>query len=137
MTDNAYELITLTAGVDYSPTAISGDKRKSSTESTSITYTQIGASAQHGFTRGPVFKVEFVDLSAVTATHIKIWGLGNEDTEAPIYPKTYFSSASAAKNVIPVYLKKFIFCNSSGVEVAAGGAYTVVGYKKRSMPIVW
>ena len=61
----------------------------------------------------------------------------NRDDDAPIYPVAYLSSANAAKGKIEVYLKKFIFCNSAGVLAAPGGAYTVVGYKKKSMPISW
>jgi|JI9StandDraft_1071089.scaffolds.fasta_scaffold18983_6 hypothetical protein len=137
MFNSASELITLEHNVDYSPTPVSTDKRRSPGEPTSLSYWQIGATEQYGFTRGPIFKVEFVNLSAVTATHVKIWGLENRDDDAPIYPVAYLSSANAAKGKIEVYLKKFIFCNSAGVLAAPGGAYTVVGYKKKSMPISW
>jgi len=36
-----------------------------------------------------------------------------------------------------VYLRKFMFCNSTGVIRNPSGAYTVVGYKKRVIPIAW
>jgi len=137
MTQTAHELILLDDGVDYSPTFVSTDKRAGRSGATSIGYHQIGVDQQYGFSRGPIAKIEFVDISAVTATHVKVWGLGNEDDDAPIYPKAYFTSATSNRNIIPVYLKKFIFCNSSGVEAAAGGAYTVIGHKLKTAPLTW
>jgi hypothetical protein len=131
------ELIELTHNVDYSPTFVSTDRRVGPAEKSSLGYYQIGATQQWGFARGPIFKMEVVSLTGVgSPTHMKIWGIDNLDDDAPIYPLTYFSSASAAKNVIEVYLKKFIFCDSAGVLVAPTN-YTIVGYKKRVLPIAW
>lgn len=131
------ELIELTHNVDYTPTFVSTDRRAGPNEKSALGYYQIGATQQWGFARGPIFKIEVVSLVSVGApTHIKIWGLENLDDDAPIYPLTYFSSASAAKNTIEVYLKKFMFCDSSGVEVTPTD-YTIVGYKKRAMPVAW
>jgi hypothetical protein len=97
MVESGTELISLINGENYSPTFISTDKRKGPGERTTIGYWQIGESVQHGFSRGPVFKVEFVDLANVTTpTHVKVWGLDNLDDDAPIYPLSYFSSTSSS-----------------------------------------
>lgn len=138
MTGSGTELILLQhnsasadpGGIDYSPTKISTDKRLPAGTPSTLGYYQIGVNDQYGYAFGPVFKVEFVDLSAVTATHIKIWGLDNKDDNAPIYPKSYLVNHPLLK----VYLKKFEFVNSAGTVVPPGGAYTVVGYKKRALP---
>lgn len=140
MINSGTELINLIAGENYSPTFISADRRRPSTERTTVGYWQIGDTTQHGFSRGPVFKVEFVDLSGIlTATHVKIWGVDNLDNDAPIYPITYFSDNTAPwKTTVEVYLQKFIFCDINGDEVLEDdGNYTVVGYKKRVIPIAW
>ena len=133
MLNSASELILLTAGVNYEPTFVSTDKRVPSSEKTSLGYWQIGELQQYGFAKGPIFKVEFVDLASISATHVKIWGIDHKDDDAPIYPVTYLN---AIKRPIDAYLKKFIFCNSSGVE-ASETTYTVVGYKKKSMLSIW
>lgn len=134
MLTSAIELISLTSGINYAPTFISTDKRVNSSQPTSLGYWQIGELQQYGFARGPIFKVEFADLSAVLATHIKIWALENKDNDAPIYPITYFTTW---RPILDVYLKEFIFCDAGGTETAAGGAYSIIGYKKRAMPIAW
>jgi hypothetical protein len=138
MINSGTELINLMAGENYSPTFVSADRRRPSTERTTVGYWQIGDTTQHGFARGPVFKVEFVDLSGVAANYIKIWGVDNLDNDAPIYPITYFSDTTAPwRTTIEVYLQKFIFCDVNGDEVAEEGDYTIVGYKKRVIPIAW
>jgi hypothetical protein len=138
MINSGTELITLIAGENYAPTFVSTDRRRPATERTTVGYWQIGDTTQHGFARGPVFKVEFVDLSGVSAQYIKIWGVDNLDNDAPIYPVTYFSDVTAPwRTTIEVYLQKFEFCDVSGNPVEAGGEYTVVGYKKRVIPIAW
>ncbi|CAB4159261.1 hypothetical protein UFOVP699_78 [uncultured Caudovirales phage] len=139
MIESGTELITLIDGENYSPTFISTDKRKGPGEKTTVGYWQIGDTTQHGFARGPVFKVEFVDLSNVTTpTHVKIWGVDNQDADAPIYPLSYFkSSTSPWSTTVHVYLQKFQFCDSAGTPVAADGDYLVVGYKKRVLPLAW
>jgi hypothetical protein len=138
MINSGTELITLIAGENYSPTFISTDKRKASYEKTTVGYWQIGDTIQHGFSRGPVFKVEFADLSSVTATHIKIWGVDNLDNTAPIYPVSYFSDITSPwKTTVDVYLQKFEFCDGAGNITPAGGNYTIVGYKKRVVPLAW
>lgn len=134
MNSPGYELITLLAGVDYSPTFVSTDRRVPPTTKTSLGYYQIGADQQYGYSKGPVYRLELVDLSSVTATHIKIWGLGNRDDSAPIYPISYINSL--VNPIVEVWLKKFEFCDSEGV-IATETEYTIVGYKKNAMPIVW
>ena len=133
MLESGVELINLEDGIDYAPISVSVDRRVPSTERTTLSYWQIGELQQYGFARGPVFKVEFVSLAGVAPTHVKIWGIDNKDDVAPIYPKTYFTNHP----VIHVYLRKFIFCDSAGVPALAGGNFTVVGYKKRVMPLAW
>jgi len=135
MLESGTELITLINDTVYSPTFVSTDKRRPSTAPTTVGYWQIGETQQYGFSRGPVFKLEFVDLSSVSVgvTHIKIWGVDNEDNDAPIYPITYFND----NPVIHVYLRKFLFCDAAGESVDPVGSYTVVGYKKRVLPLAW
>ena len=136
MTQTGFELIELTAGINYSPTFISTDKRLPANEKTTIGYNQIGEIAQYGFAHGPVFKIEFVNLSSIaTATHVKIWGLGNQDAAAPLYPITYFNP-SYGNTKLAIWLKKFEFCDNSGDPIEETN-YTVVGYKKKAMPLAW
>lgn len=135
MLESGTELITLLNDTIYSPTFVSTDKRRPSSQATTVGYWQIGETQQYGFSRGPVFKVEFADLSGLEGgvTHVKIWGVDNQDDDAPIYPVGYFST----NPIIHVYLKKFLFCDSSGTKVTPAGDYLVVGYKKRVIPIAW
>lgn len=133
MLNSGTELLSLIAGINYEPTFISTDKRVSSP--TTLNYWQIGELQQYGFARGPIFKIELVDLSSVTATHIKIWGIENKDNDAPLYPLQYFLSLSS-QPIIDVYLKKFEFCDINGDPVNET-TYTIVGYKKKVMPLSW
>lgn len=135
MLESGTELITLLNNTIYSPTFVSTDKRRNSSQATTVGYWQIGETQQYGFSRGPVFKLEFADLSGLEAgvTHVKIWGVDNQDDDAPIYPVNYFST----NPIIHVYLKKFLFCDAAGVAVTPAGDYLVVGYKKRVIPIAW
>jgi hypothetical protein len=98
-------------------------------------YWQIGELQQYGFAKGPIFKVEFADLSSIsTATHVKIWAIDNKDNDAPIYPITYLTTF---RPILDLYLKYFIFCDSSGNEVVESPGYSVIGYKKKAMLSVW
>jgi hypothetical protein len=133
MANYATEIIQLEAGTDYTPTFIRTDRRIPAPQPTSLGYVQIGAAAQEGNAKGPIFKVEFADLTAVSAEYIKIWGLQNDDTNAPIYPITYLNTW---RPIIDIYLKKFIFCTIDGTLVAETD-YTVIGYKKNTMPTVY
>lgn len=134
MLESGVELINLYHDLDYSPTFKSTDRRAQG-GSTTLGYYQIGDLVQYGYARGPVFKVEFVSLGSAGASYVKIWGIDNIDNDAPVYPITYL--ASDKQPVIHVYLKKFIFCDINGTPVSPSGAYTVVGYKKRVMPVAW
>jgi hypothetical protein len=135
MLESGTELITLINDTVYAPTFVSTDRRRPSTERTTVGYWQIGETQQYGFSRGPVFKVEFVNLDDVDAgvTHVKIWGIDNEDNDAPVYPINYFTN----NPIVHVYLRKFLFCDSAGDPVDPVGDYTVVGYKKRVLPLAW
>ena len=135
MTNYATEIINLTAGLNYEPTFIRTDKRLPSTQPTSLGYYQIGELAQYGNAKGPIFRIEFADTSSIAvATHVKIWGLDNDDLTAPLYPITYLQNW---RPILDVYVKKFIFCDSAGVEVDEEGNYTVIGYKKKTLPTVF
>jgi len=133
--DSAVEFIELEhydlGSIDYQPTFISGDKRMHAGGTTSIGQWDIGSSGHQGNMRSPIFKVTFVDISAVTATHIKVWGIGNDNNDAAIFPKTYL----VANPELSVYLRKFEFTNGAGTVVAPGGAYTIIGSKKKVMPL--
>lgn len=135
MLESGTELITLLNDTVYAPTFISTDKRQPNSAPTTLGYWQIGENQQYGFARGPVFKIEFanVDDLAVGVTHVKIWGVDNQDNDAPIYPISYISN----NPIIHVYLKKFLFCDAAGDPVEPAGDYLVVGYKKRVLPLAW
>lgn len=135
MTNYATEIIQLNAGVNYEPTFIRTDKRRSALETSTLGYYQIGELAQYGNAKGPIFRVEFADTSLVaTASHVKIWGLDNDDTNAPLYPISYLNTW---RPILDIYVKKFIFCDSAGVEVDEEGNYTVIGYKRKTLPTVY
>jgi hypothetical protein len=135
MTPYATELISIEAGLNYEPTIIRTDRRRYASETTSLGQVQIGELQQYGNAKGSIFKIEFVDLSSIaTATHIKIWGIQNDDTNAPLFPISYIN---LAKRHIDVYLKKFIFCDSDGGEVDETGNYSAIGYKKNVVPTVY
>lgn len=135
MTNYATEIINLTAGLNYEPTFISTDRRRSPLEPTTLGYYQIGELAQYGNARGPIYKIEFADTSLIAvATHVKIWGLDNDDLNAPLYPIAYLQ---AWRPILDVYAKKFIFCDSLGAEIDETGNYTVIGYKRKTLPTVY
>ena len=128
----ATEIIAVEAGVDYTPTFVRTDKRRQSTETTSLGYFQVGVLQQYGNARGPIFRLEFADLTNInSASHIKIWGKENDDINAPLYPIVYLLSV---RTIVDVYLKKFIFCDANGNEIDESGNYRVMGYKRNVMP---
>jgi hypothetical protein len=134
MTNYATEIIKIEAGLNYAPTFISTDKRRSSIQPTSLGYYQIGELQQYGNAKGPIFKIEFADLTSITAQYVKIWGLDNDDTNAPIYPVTYLQTW---RPVVDIYLKKFIFCQSDGTPVEESStSYTILAYKRKVIPTV-
>ena len=134
MLNSAIELIKLTAGVNYEPTFISTDKRRPTGMPTSLGYYQIGEVQQYGYAKGPIFKIDFADISNVsTATHLKIWGLDNVNDDVPIYSIDYLKTKT-----FEIYLKKFIFCDGDGVVIEEElTSYLVVGHKKKVMPFNW
>jgi len=120
--------------VDYIPTWISTDKRG---HSTSIGYWQIGSEVQHGLTYSPVYKMIFADISAVDATHIKIWGISNITDDAALFPIEYFerSTAKSGSSELHVFLNKFEFTDAAGEVVVETNPYSIIGVKKKSMPL--
>ena len=140
MLESGTELIDLVAGESYMPTKTSVDKRNARQLNTSLAYWQIGANAQQGISFGPVFKIEFVDLSSLPgpATHVKIWGVQNETDTAPLWPISYFALTANTNKVIGIWLNKFEFTDSDGVvQEVDEEDYSVIGYKKRVYPMVW
>lgn len=128
------EILTLENAVSYAPVFIVTDKRTSDPNKTTLKYPQVGGpdpSDKIGNADGPIYMIEFVDLNAVTATHIKIWGLDNDDLNAAIYPVIYLVSNPK----VYVWLDKFEFTDVNGDTEAAGGVYTIFGHRKRKHPI--
>lgn len=123
----AAELIELEAGINYAPTKISTDKRNKS--SNAIGYYQIGEADQYGNANGPIFRMSFVDLSSVTATHIQLFGIKNEGTDGVEIPVSYFSNVP----VWDIYLQKFEFTDGSG-SVQTESDYQIIGHKLKQLP---
>lgn len=131
---SATEILTLENAISYAPVWIVTDKRTSDPEKTTLKYPQVGgpdASDKIGNADGPIYMIEFVDLSAVTATHVKIWGLDNDDINAPVYPISYILDNPK----LHIWLDQFEFTDAAGSTVAAGGVYTIFGHRKRKYPI--
>jgi hypothetical protein len=129
------EILTLENGISYAPVWIVTDKRISDPEKTTLKYPQVGGPTtadKIGNANGPIYMIEFADLdSVVTATHIKILGLDNDDLNAALYPVAYLK----LNPKVYVWLDQFEFTNSAGTPVAAGGAYTIFGHRKRKYPV--
>ncbi len=140
MNDFATELIELNNAasaspeLSYKPIYIVTDKRRVDPNKTTLKYLQVGgptANDKIGNALGAIFKVEFVDLSALSATHIKIWGIHNDDDSAVIYPVAYLNGIT-----LNVVLDKFEFTDAVGNIAAAGGAYTIIGHRKNTQPLL-
>ena len=132
MTNTPTELIKLTNGVDYSPVWISTDRRQPDPTKTTMVYSQVGgptAEDKIGNTYGPIFRVEFVDVASITATHVKVWGIDNTDDDAAIYPVAYL----ALNPKLDIWLKKIEFTDADGLTVA-GGTSIIYGHRKRTFP---
>ena len=135
MLNSAIELLKLTHDVNYEPTFVSTDRRRPNLP-TSLGYYQIGELQQYGYAKGPIFKIEFVTLPGSGPTHVQLFGIENIDADAPIYPISYLNNLT--DRTLEVYLKKFVFCNSSGTkQTVAANQYLVVGHKKKVMPFNW
>ena len=131
---SATEILTLEPDVSYAPVWIVTDKRTSDPEKTTLKYPQVGgpdASDKIGNADGPIYMIEFADLSALaTAEFVKIWGLDNDDINAPIYPIAYLRNNPR----VYVWLDKFVFTDRFGQPVEET-KYTVLGHRKRKYPI--
>jgi len=128
------EILTLENGISYAPVWIVTDKRTSDPEKTTLKYPQVGGpdvADKIGNANGPIYMIEFVDLSAVSATHIKVLGIDNDELNAPIYPISYILDNPK----VYVWLDQFEFVDSLGNTVAAGGPFTIFGHRKRKYPI--
>jgi hypothetical protein len=119
----------------YEPVWISTDRREQDPNKTTLKYSQLGgpkAADKIGNAHGPIFRIEVI---RATASYIRVWGLDNDDTNAPIYPIQRFTAAGASP-FLDIWLKKFEFTDVAGVPVAAGN-YTVIGHRKRNYPAVF
>lgn len=122
--------------MSYAPVWISTDRREQDPAKTTLKYAQVGGPTKEdkiGNAYGPIYLVEFVDLSSISAAYIKVWGLDNDDTNAPIYPVSYLSTNPK----LEVWLKKFEFTDANGNTVAAGGAFKIYGHRKRQYPAIF
>lgn len=123
------EIIELEAEVSYKPTKVSTDKRNK--QNSTIGYYQIGEDAQQGNANGPVFRLTFVDLSGLTATHVKLYGIKNSGTDGVEVPITYLQGKT-----IDLYLSKFEFTDGNDVVVTENPTdYQVLGYKLKQVPL--
>lgn len=123
--------------LSYEPIWISTDRRQPDPTKTSLKYAQVGgptSSDKIGNGYGPIFKVEFADLASVSATHIKVWAIDNDEiiSDGVVYPVSYLAGKS-----LDIWLRKFEFTNANGETTAAGGTYTIVGHRKRQYPAIF
>ena len=136
MNNFATEIIELTAATLYKPVYINADKRQPDIDKTTIKYLQVGgplATDKIGNALGAITKVEFVDVSAITATHIKIWGVHNTDATAVVYPVSYLTS----NPILNLILNKFEFASDiAGTSAAAGGLYVIHGHRTNTTPFI-
>ena len=119
----------------YEPVWISTDRREQDPNKTTLKFSQVGgptAGDKIGNAYGPIFRIEV--LSA-TASYIRVWGLDNDDINAPIYPIGRFTGANG-NPILDIWLKKFEFTDVAGVPVAAG-TYKVIAHRKRNYPAVF
>jgi hypothetical protein len=133
MNDFATEIISLSDSLSYKPVYINADKRQPDITKTTIKYLQVGgplAADKIGNALGAIIKVEFVDLTSATATHVKIWGIHNDDASAVIYPKSYLEG-----KILDIVLDKFELTNAGGTPVS-GGTYIIMGHRKNTQPFL-
>lgn len=140
MLESATEIIELAHAssaspeLDYSPVFISTDRRAAPGQPTTLGYFQVGgptAGDKIGNAHGPIYMMEFVDIPG--SSYIKIWGLDNKDSDAPVYPTDYLIDNPK----MFVWLKKWEWTDASGVPAAAPGSYKVFGHRKRTLPTVY
>jgi hypothetical protein len=128
------EILELSDSISYAPVWISTDRRNPDPSKTTMKFAQIGgpgAGDKIGNAHGPIFMVEFVDLGLLTAEYIKIYGLDNDATNAPVYPVDYLNNNPK----LHVWLDRFEFTDAAGNPVAAGGAFKIFGHRKRQYPV--
>ena len=133
MNDFATEIISLSDSLSYKPVYINADKRQPDINKTTIKYLQVGgplAADKIGNALGAIIKVEFVDLTSATATHVKIWGIHNDDASAVIYPKSHLEG-----KILDIVLDKFELTNAGGTPVS-GGTYIIMGHRKNTQPFL-
>ena len=119
----------------YEPVWISTDRREQNPNKTTLKFSQVGgptAADKIGNAYGPIFRIEV--LSA-TASYIRIWGLDNDNINAPVYPIGRFTSANG-NPILDIWLKKFEFTDAAGLPVSAG-TYKVIAHRKRNYPAVF
>lgn len=132
MNDFATEIISLFDSTSYKPVYINADRRQPDITKTTIKYLQVGGPGvvdKIGNALGAIFKVEFVKL-LTTATHVKIWGVHNNDASAVIYPKTYLEG-----KILDLVLDKFELTDGAG-NLVAGGTYIIMGHRKNTQPFI-
>lgn len=129
------EILTLENGISYAPVWIVTDKRISDPEKTTLKYPQVGgptAADKIGNANGPIFRIEVLSAAA---SYIRIWGLDNDDSNAPVYPISRFTGTGASP-ILDVWLKKFEFTDATGTPVTVlPGTYQVLGHRKRNYPV--
>lgn len=116
----------------YEPVWISTDKRTNDPTKTTLKYSQVGgptAADKIGNAHGPIFRIEVISASA---NYIKIWGLDNDDANAPVYPISRFTGANG-NAILDVWLKKFEFTDING-DAVSPGSYKVLGHRSRRYP---
>ena len=119
------------AGVTYAPQFISTDRRKLPGEKTTLGYYQVGdpnTTGKIGNTSGPIYRMEFVDLSALGGQYIKIWALENSDDNALIYPVLYL-----AGKTLDIWLQKFEIVDVNGDLDTPDGDYKIFGHRKNNI----
>lgn len=139
MNDFATEIIALypastsSPELSYKPVYIVTDKRQVDPTRTTLKYLQVGGPTvadKIGNALGAIFKVEFVSVIGITGTHVKIWGIHNDDASAVEYPKTYLEGKT-----LNIVLDKFEFTDGSGNPVS-GGTYNIMGHRKNTQPLL-
>ena len=128
------EIFEIHPAIAYEPVWISTDRRQQDPDKTTLKYSQVGGPAatdKIGNAHGPIFRIEV--LSA-TASYIRVWGLDNDDTNAPIYDISRFTAANG-NPILDIWLQKFEFTDVAGTPVAPG-TYQVLGHRRRTYPAV-
>lgn len=135
----ATEIIELAAGTDYSPYFVSTDRRRPSTERTSLGYFDVRESEGNG----PIFRLDFayIDESNVNTgtTFVKLFGLDALDIETSrtlLYPLTYFyKNGPSTLSRLDIFLKAFVFCDSNGNPINIDPTYyKIAGHKLKTIP---